>query len=321
MRSWWTGLAPRRRPVVAALLLLVLCLAAGAVSLVAGAPDDQALPRGFSVAGPPRPGFRLPPRPEPSRTVRLPDGSTLVVPPFTFVEPGRPQSFVPVVLVPGYGGSRGALFDLAEKIRDSTGRRTYVLRLPGDGTGDLAAQAKSLQQMVVRALLDNPRAGAVDVIGYSTGGVVVRLWLADDGGASEARRVITLGSPLHGAQLAAVGAALVPDACPAACQQLVPGSSLLNRLNATPLPAGVSWLSIWTENDQTVDPPDSARLAGAVNVDAQQVCEGVTISHGGLPGDLLVTGLVLNDLGATPLAAPGPSDCRPLRSIGRAASN
>ncbi len=189
-----------------------------------------------------------------------------------------------MILVPGYGGSKGALDRLAARIR-ATGREAVVLTLPGDGTGDLSAQARALQTTVRREL---QHANSVDVIGYSAGGVVVRLWLADDGGANEARHVVTLGSPLHGANIAAVGQAFVPGECPVACQQLVPGSSLLNRLNATSLPAGVGWMSIWTTDDQTVNPPDSARLAGAINVVAQEICPGIVISHGGLPTDPLV---------------------------------
>jgi hypothetical protein len=226
---------------------------------------------------------------------------------------GRPDQARPgtVLLVPGYGGSRASLAPLAERLT-AAGRRANVVALPGDGTGDLLAQADALDAAVRREL----RRGApsVDIVGYSAGGVVARLWVDRHDGASMARRVVTLGSPLHGARLAAVGSAVAPDACPPACRQLAPGSDLLNRLDRRPLPAGLPWLSVWTENDETVQPPDSARLAGAVNVPVQGVCPGARISHGDLPTDPLVTALVLGALGTAPLAAP--ANCAALRAAG-----
>ena len=218
-----------------------------------------------------------------------------------------------VLLVPGYGGDRNSLAPLADRIR-AGGRQAEVLTLPGDGTGDLLAQVDVLDQ-AVRAAIDGG-SPSVDVVGYSAGGVVARLWIARDDGARSARRVITLGSPLHGTQLAAAGSVLVPGACPTACQQLAPGSALLAPVETQPLPAGLPWLSVWTENDQTVTPPDSARLAGAVNVPVQQVCPDENVSHEQLPADPLVMGLVLRALGTTPLATPGPADCTVLRAAG-----
>ena len=53
----------------------------------------------------------------------------------------------PVLLVPGYGGDTGAVTVLAERIR-ATGRDAIVVRLPGDGTGDLARQADALDEHV-----------------------------------------------------------------------------------------------------------------------------------------------------------------------------
>jgi triacylglycerol esterase/lipase EstA (alpha/beta hydrolase family) len=220
-----------------------------------------------------------------------------------------------VVLVPGYGGSQDALNVLAARLR-AAGRATAVVTLPDNGNGDLANQAAALDATVRDQL--SKGAPSVDLIGYSAGGVVVRLWIARYDTARAARRVVTLGSPLHGASIAGVGAAVVPGFCPTACQQLAPGSSLLTRLDAQPLPTGLPWLSLWTDNDQTVTPPTSARLAGAVNVELQGVCPDETVQHGQLPTDPLVTGLVLQALDAPqPLRTiPTPADCTRLLAAG-----
>ena len=182
-----------------------------------------------------------------------------------------------------------------------------MLHLPGNGTGSLIADAGVLNAAVNRAL----RGGApsVDVIGYSAGGVTTLLWAREDGGVHKARRVITLGSPFHGTQLASAAEAFVPGACPAACQQLVPGSRLLTRLDATAVPPRPRWLSLWTTDDTTVTPPDSARLAGALNVPIQSVCPAVQVSHSQLPTNPAVTAMVLQALGSGPVRVPTASDC------------
>ena len=219
---------------------------------------------------------------------------------------GPPASDGPVkvLLVPGYGGSRDALSTLAGRLRKA-GHEAEVLTLPGDGTGDLNAQTRVLDA----AAGDGP----VDVIGYSAGGVVARLWV-EGNGATRVRRVITLGSPLHGTDIAAAGNVLAPGACPVACQQLSPGSAVLRPIASAP--PGVPWLSVWTENDQTVVPPDSANLPGAVNVSLQQICPDAVVSHSQLPTDPLVTGLVLRTLRAATVTAPAARDCAALRATG-----
>jgi triacylglycerol lipase len=204
-----------------------------------------------------------------------------------------------VLLVPGYGGSTGSLQSLAAAIR-ATGRTVLVVAVPDGGTGDLHRQADAVDAVAEVALRDAP---SVDVVGYSAGGVVVRLWVQEHDGARKARRVITLGSPHHGAGIAAAGGAVIPGACPLACQQLAPGSRLLAGL-VSPVPQPPAWLSIWTEQDQTVTPAESAELDGAANVDIQVTCPGRQVSHGQLPSDAYVTGLVLRAIRPAGIGAP-----------------
>jgi triacylglycerol lipase len=275
---------PRRRVAgIAIAIVLVVAMAGAAVAAASGSQTTPGTARHRSaVAG----------AATPARPVRLAGPAE-----------DRPG---PVVLVPGYGGETGSLGVLASRIRAS-GRQAIVLQLPGSGTGSLVADASLLNAAVDRVL----RRGAtsVDVIGYSAGGVVALLWARHDDGAARARRVVTLGSPFHGTQLAAAADALVPGECPAACRQLVPGSTLLRSLDVAS-PAGLPpWLSLWTADDLVVTPPDSARLPGAIDEAVQAVCPALTVSHSQLPANPAVVGMVLAAIGRAPLARPATSAC------------
>lgn len=217
----------------------------------------------------------------------------------------------PVLLVPGYGGSTRSLEALARRLR-AAGRDAEVVALPDGGTGDLRLQAAALDAAARRAMT-SAGAASVDVVGYSAGGVVARLW-ASDGGQAVARRVVTLGSPHHGTTLASFVGALLPEQCPLACQQLVPGSDLLRELNAEDETAkGPRWVSVWTTVDDVVTPPESARLEGALDVAVQSICADSRVRHGELPADRLVQAIVLAQLSGGPPATLTAADCRRLR--------
>jgi len=210
----------------------------------------------------------------------------------------------PVLLVPGYGGGTVGLEVMASRLRRD-GREVTVVPLAGDGTGDLHAQAAVLQRAVEST--DTP---SVDVVGYSAGGVIVRLWARAYDGGSMARRIVTLGSPHHGSGLAALARVLAPRSCPMACRQLATGSGLLRQLNSgDETPEGPAWVSIWTADDQVSAPPGTASLAGALDFSVQQVCPGARVSHGELPESPLVISMVAAQLRRTAPAVPGRQLC------------
>ncbi len=225
------------------------------------------------------------------------------------VDPVAQDEQGPVLLVPGYGGNTDALVGL-EAALDDSGRDATIVQPVGDGTGDLREQADALGTAADDALA---RTGAesVDVVGYSAGGVIVRLWVRDLGGDSQARRVVTLGSPHHGTEIANLAGGTL--GCPVACQQLATESDLLRTLNADDeTPEGPVYVSIWTTADETVTPPDSAELDGALNLTVQSVCSDDEVSHGDLPDDPVVQGIVEQVLGTDQPVAPSADECAAL---------
>jgi triacylglycerol lipase len=206
----------------------------------------------------------------------------------------------PVLLVSGYGGSTRSLEPLRTALERS-GRDVVVVPAVGGGTGDLRDQAEELDRQA-DAAMRRSGAGSVDVVGYSAGGVVARVWVRELGGASVARRVLTIGSPQHGTDVAALAAGVAR--CPVACLQLAPDSDLLRALNARDeTPPGPVFVAVWSEADELVVPVDSARLDGALDLTVQSVCPGARTAHGDLPEDPVVQALLRTALGS---AAPRP---------------
>jgi triacylglycerol esterase/lipase EstA (alpha/beta hydrolase family) len=213
----------------------------------------------------------------------------------------------PVLLVSGYGGSTHALTPLRD-VLVAAGRDVVVVPAVGDGTGDLDAQAAALDDRAAAAM-ERFDAGSVDVVGYSAGGVVARAWVRDHGGASVARRVLSIGSPQHGTSLAELAQG-IGVGCPVACRQLAPDSDLLHRLNAgDETPSGPRFASVWSEADEVVVPADSARLSGALNFTVQTVCPGSRTAHEDLPGDPVVRAALGTVLGTEVPAAPTSVGC------------
>ncbi len=69
----------------------------------------------------------------------------------------------------------------------------------------------------------------VDLLGFSMGGVIGRIWLQDLGGASRCRRFISVGSPQRGT----FTAQWIPRCMFAGLADMKRGSALLNHLNTT----------------------------------------------------------------------------------------
>jgi len=213
----------------------------------------------------------------------------------------------PVLVVPGYGGGLTGLGAVVEELRRA-GRETLVFEPTDGGTGDLRAQARRLRTLAEQTM-EWTGADSVDVVGYSAGGVVARLYVVDEGGAAVVRRVLTLGSPHHGTEVATL-AAEVAGGCPTACEQLATGSDLLRRLAASDeTPDGPAWITVRTVDDRIVTPVDTAVLDGALNIEVQELCPAATTSHGALPGDPVVLAALDSVLGTAPPRVPQDVTC------------
>jgi triacylglycerol lipase len=213
--------------------------------------------------------------------------------------PAEPEAQPPVVLVPGLGGSPTDLALIANALADD-GRETVTVDNQG-GTADLRDQA-----VLVDEAARGTGADEIDVVGFSAGGIVARLWAAG-AGADVVRRVVTVGSPHHGTTLDALGVSDPAD-CVDACAQLLAGSDLLEELNVDETPDGPEWVTVWSDSDGVVAPAESAQLDGAVDVHVQELCGEMELRHLDLLGHP-VPDLVAAVLGGSEAAVPDPSAC------------
>jgi triacylglycerol lipase len=215
-----------------------------------------------------------------------------------------------VLLVPGRNADSVALVDLQRRLF-LTGRRVIIVSTGIEDTGDLRAQARQVQETAENMIATG--APSVDVVGYSAGGIVTRLWLAQ-GGEALARRVVTIASPNHGVTGAPLNSLVTKKYCEVTCPQLTRDSDLLNGLPE--VKGKAPWLNLWSTQDHVVA-ESTAKLPGVLNVPVQSVCPKNKSGHVSMPSDPAVVGIVLKALALAPVTtAPTRRDCAGLRKNG-----
>jgi triacylglycerol esterase/lipase EstA (alpha/beta hydrolase family) len=185
--------------------------------------------------------------------------------------------------------------------------------LPDRALGDIQVAS----EYVVHAIRTIAAASGrrVDVIGHSQGTLEPRWalrWWPDIRGLVDDD--ISLGGPHHGASGA--DGVCISGSCAPAAQQMRHGARFIAALNAGAETFGdVDYTSIFSAYDELVQPPSTARLAGAVNVLVQDLCPGRPVHHGGLVSDAAVFAVVVDALDHDGPANPSRFDSRTCRQM------
>jgi hypothetical protein len=223
---------------------------------------------------------------------------------------------VPVVLIPGWHGEAAAFDRMIPALEAAgltvldfdpsrSGRQAMAYAPAGDGQHipDVAAQVVRPAIDAALARAGYPPGGAVDVVGYSMGGLMARYLIEKAGWASRVNTLVMLGTPNHGTI-----AAWVPGTIGgfgrwnATGGDMRPGSPFLRSMGDAE-PAGERYVAIggapaWLpfRYDGLV-PSESPFLTG----DEHYL---VPAHHGALPRDPQALHLIVEALGRRPAGPP-----------------
>lgn len=161
-----------------------------------------------------------------------------------------PATLPPVLLVPGYSMNRGCFQFLALYLRRRGWRWVWPINnVPF--SSPIPVLAHSLARRV-QELREASGAPQVDIVAHSMGGVLAAWYVNHLGGDAYVRRVVTLGTPWAGTRQAVFGMRRE-------VRDLLPDSPIIQSLG----PVKVSLVSIWSQDDAIVLPPESARRLDA----------------------------------------------------------
>lgn len=183
------------------------------------------------------------------------------------------------------------------------------------GTQDMHVSAGQVADFVQRVRTATG-AAKVDLVGFSQGATVTRMFVNKMGGAAVVDRWVGVASPSYGGQFYGVapvaaaipgGMAVISSVLGQAVAQQVQGSELLTELNAggDTVP-GVSYTTIGTRYDEMIQPYTNVELhgAGAKNVLIQDLCAQDKTGHMNMVYDPFTISLVVGAL--DPERAPAP---------------
>ena len=166
----------------------------------------------------------------------------------------------PVIIVPGWG-TPAFQIDWVARHLESEGLATIKLKVPRLAVGDMRESAEVLAREVERLRQENG-VDKVNLVGYSLGGLIARIYLQELDGYRNLNRAVFVGAPQDGVYIGYLGAFTRSG------RQVRRGSPFMRELNASgPCECGERrCLSIYLTMDGTIVPADSARLTCGYNL-------------------------------------------------------
>jgi triacylglycerol esterase/lipase EstA (alpha/beta hydrolase family) len=167
----------------------------------------------------------------------------------------QPARGLPVLMVHGYGANGGFWVHLAAQLEAQGHSHATVDLEPV--FGDIDHYAQQIEE-AVQALLAACGKDRVIIVAHSMGGLAARAWLRSFG-AQRVARIITLGTPHHGTDLAHMGLG-------ANARQMRRNAEWLAQLDAADRGQRGLFTSIYSFHDNIIAPQDSCHLPGARNI-------------------------------------------------------
>lgn len=176
---------------------------------------------------------------------------------FAFPNPRQPPppGEIPVLLVHGYQCNRAVWRRLQRRLARA-GFPAFSTDL-GPPLASIDAHAECLRRRV-HEVLEASGAQRLILVAHSMGGLAARAYLAAHGARCVAR-LVTLGTPHAGSQIARIG----PGRC---AREMIPGSAWLRELAAREEGAPCATTSIYSCHDNFVMPQANQRLPWAENI-------------------------------------------------------
>ncbi|MFH1463690.1 MAG: alpha/beta fold hydrolase [Pseudomonadota bacterium] len=169
----------------------------------------------------------------------------------------------PVVLVHGLFAPRATMLPFAWAL-ERAGLQAHTVKLPPLNTARVERSVGLLARQIDEILAERG-AEKCDLVGMSLGGLIALSYVQEPRNATRVRRLIAVGTPVHGTWSAAAAVGLLGPLCPAG-RQCLPGSDLLRDLAARGLPVGVEVTSVYGSFDP-VAPAKRCHLEGARNIE------------------------------------------------------